>query len=116
MIAPLVPVMVNTYLPTGDLCAVVTVRVDVEVPPETSVTGLGLDVPVDLAGNPVTARWTLPAKVLRDFRVRLNLAVVTTLIVWTEFPPLMEKSGAVTASDTEVVWVRVPSVPVMVIT
>jgi hypothetical protein len=106
--------MVNTYFPTGDLCAVVTARVDVEVPPEASVTGLGLNVAVAFAGKPVTERLTLPAKVLRDFKVMVKLALPPTLIVWTEFPPEIVKSGAVTASATDVVWVRVPSVPVMV--
>src|SRR5207237_1154793 len=54
--APLVPVIVSVKIPTGELVAVVTVRVDVEVP------GLGLNVPVTPVGSPLTLNVTWLAK------------------------------------------------------
>ena len=56
LMAPLVPVTVRVNRPTGELAAVVTVSVEVEVP------GLGLNVPVTPVGRPLTLNVTCPAK------------------------------------------------------
>jgi hypothetical protein len=81
---------------------------------EVTVTGLGLNVPVLFVGRPITERLTLPEKVLTGVRVKGNVALVPALIVCTLVLAEMEKSGTSTTSVTEVVCVRVPSVPVMV--
>ena len=58
MRAPLAPVMVSVGLPTGVFAAVVTVSVAVPEP----LTVVGVNAPVAFAGNPVTLRFTVPAK------------------------------------------------------
>ena len=58
MIEPLVPVMVRTKLPVGVLAAVVIVSVEL-LP---ALTEVGLNVPVALAGRPVTLKLTEPVK------------------------------------------------------
>jgi hypothetical protein len=52
VIAPLTPVMVRVYVPTGVLAEVDTDKVDAEV------AGFGEKVPVAPAGNPVTPNVT----------------------------------------------------------
>ena len=55
VVVPLVPVMVNGKLPVGVVLLVVIVSVEL---PE--VSGVGLNVPLAPAGNPLTVRSTLP--------------------------------------------------------
>jgi len=90
---------------------VVIVRVEVDVFGEVSVTGFGLKVPVAPVGKPVTERLTLPLKVFIGVRVKLYLALVPALMVSTLVFAAIEKSGMITTSETDVVCVRVPSVP-----
>ena len=90
------------------------VRADAELLGEVTVTGFVLNVPVLSAGKPVTDRVTLPLNVFTGVRVNGNVALTPALMVCTVVLAEMEKSGTSTTSDTEVVCVRVPSVPVMV--
>jgi hypothetical protein len=55
---PLVPVMVKVKLPVGVLLAVVIVSVE----PLPTLTGVGLNVPVALAGSPLTLNPIEPVK------------------------------------------------------
>jgi len=55
--APLVPVIVTAYVPTGVDLSVVTVKVD-----ELPVAGFGANVPAAPAGSPPTDRLTASAK------------------------------------------------------
>ena len=55
VVVPLVPVMVNGKLPVGVVLLVVMVSVEL---PE--VSGVGLNVPLAPAGNPLTVRSTFP--------------------------------------------------------
>ena len=81
---------------------------------EVTVTGLGLNAPVLLAGNPVTVKVTFPLKLFSGVILIGNLALVPAAIVSTFVVAEMEKSGATTARETDVVCVLVPSVPVTV--
>jgi len=81
---------------------------------EVTVTGFGLNVPLELPGRPVTVRLTLPLKVFRGVKVIGNVALLPAWIVPDVLLDEMEKSGTSTTSVTVVVCVRVPSVPVMV--
>src|SRR5579863_5770858 len=106
---PLVPVMVSVKVPLVFL-VVGTLRVEVDALGDVTVTGFGLNVPV----KPVTARVTLPLKVLRGVKVKGNLAVAPALIVWLLVFAVREKSGASTTSVTVVVWDSAPFVPLSV--
>lgn len=55
---PLVPVMVKVKLPVGVLLAVVIVSVELF----PTLTGVGLNVPVALAGSPLTLNPIEPVK------------------------------------------------------
>jgi hypothetical protein len=57
---PLVPVMVRVELPMGVLEAVATVSVELA----PALTEVGLNVPVALAGKPLTLKLIVPVKPL----------------------------------------------------
>jgi hypothetical protein len=63
--APLMPVMVSVYDPTGVLAELVTERVDDEV------DGFGEKLPVIPVGNPLTLNVTWPLKPTTGFTVTL---------------------------------------------
>ena len=112
---PLVAVMVIGKLPTGVFCFLVDiVKADVELLGDVTVTGFVLNVPVLFAGRPVTESVTLPLNVLIGVSVNGNVALAPPFIVWSVVLAEMEKSFTSTTRVTEVLCVKVPSVPVMV--
>jgi hypothetical protein len=90
---------------------VATVKAEVAVFGEVTVTGFGLNAPVLFVGNPVTVKETGPLNEFSGVMVNGKLALVPALIVSTLVFAVIEKSGETTTNATEVVWVRVPSVP-----
>ena len=70
---PLVPLIVNVYVPVGVVDAVLTVSVEVPEP----VTEVGLNVPVAPVGNPLTVNAT----------ELLNPPVAVTVGVYVVLPP-----------------------------
>lgn len=72
---PLVPVMVIGYVPVGVFLLVATVKAEVEELGDVTVTGLGLNAQVLLAGQPLTVRLTIPLKVFTGVKVTVYVAV-----------------------------------------
>lgn len=98
----------------GVFLPVATVKAEFEELGDVTVTGLGLNAQVLLGGQPLTVRLTIPLKVFTGVKVTVYVAVwprATDVAVGTVE---IEKSGTITTSVTDVPWVRVPSVPVIV--
>ena len=108
--------MVIVYVPGESPFLVTTVRADVAEPPDGTLTGLVLKLHVlFFGGQPVRPRETIPLKVSTDAKVSLYVALWPRAMLTEVGLEEIEKSGTSTVSDTDVVWVRVPSVPWMFI-
>ncbi len=81
---------------------------------DVTVTGLGLNVQVLFGGHPLTVRLTIPLKVFTGVSVTVYVAVWPRTTVVAVGEAEIEKSGTITTSVTLVLWVMVPSVPVIV--
>jgi len=91
------------------------VSVDVAVPPEVSVTEVGLSVAVTPVGAPETERLTVPVKPLSEVTVIVEVPEPPCTIVRVVGEADMEKSGGVvTVRLMVVVCVNDPLVPVTV--
>jgi len=110
---PWVPVRVIVKVPKV-LLLVATVKVEVEGLGYVTVTGLGVKVQVLFVGHPVSVSATLPLKELPGVKVTLYVALEPAFTVVVVGEREIEKSGTTTTRATDVVWVRVPSVPWMV--
>src|SRR5215813_10948360 len=109
---PLVPVTVTLAVPVVAVADAVKVRVLL-----APVTEAGLKLAVTPLGSALVVRATAPAKP----PVRATLIVLVTLAPWdtvtVDGAAASEKSGVaggVTVRATDVVWVRLPLVPVTV--
>jgi len=104
-------VIVNGYVPAATAPVVVTVSVALPLP----VNVVGLKLPLAPDGNPLTDKFTTP---LNPF----NAPIVTVYVVLPPastpcdpgVAPSVKSGGGVTVRLTPVVWVRLPSLPVMV--
>jgi len=106
--APLVPLTVNVYVPTGVFFDVETVIVEDPEP----ITVLGLNVAVAFAGNPLALNVTVPLKPFTG-------ATFAVYVVPAPFLTVCDAGVAVrvkldTTSVTVVLCVILPLVPVMV--
>ena len=92
---------------------VATVRVELTLPPWAGVTELGLNVQLLRDGQPVTLRPTVPPNPFKDVTVAVYVVLEPCVTVWLEGVAETEKSefAEVTTSVTDVVWIRVPPVP-----
>jgi hypothetical protein len=107
---PLVPVIVNVYVPVGVLATVETVSVVLPAPN----TDVGLKLPLAPVGRPATLKLTLPLKPLLGVTVDVYVVPLPCTTLRDDGVVESEKSGAVTISVTLFEWVNVPSVPVIV--
>jgi hypothetical protein len=108
---PEVPVIVTVVVPT------VAVLLAVKVTTLVEVVGLVPNVAVTPEGNPEADKVTLPVKPPEGVSVMVLVPLVPCLTVKLEGEAESEKSGVATAftvSETVVVCVSVPDVPVMV--
>jgi hypothetical protein len=112
--APSAPVIVKVYVPAGVAVVVLTVRVELPEPP---VIDEGTKLALAPVGNPLTLRLTVSVKPPLGVIVAVYEVPLPAWTVCEAGVAVMEKSptiGAVTTSETEAVWVNVPSVPVIV--
>lgn len=108
--APLVPVIVSVVAPEGIAPFVVTVRTEIAEPLSVG----GVKEAVAFAGNPLTARLTLPVKPFNAVTPTMYFAV-DPLSVWEAGTDEREKSGVdPTTRPRPAVCVRTPLVPVTV--
>ena len=94
---PLVPVTVTVYVPKGVNVVVVTLRIEVPVPPELRVTvgGFRGAVIVDVLGTTVDDNETVPEKPLLA-RVICEVPKLPAAMFRDVGLALMEKSGSTT--------------------
>ena len=104
--------MVNVYPPVGVFLPVATVSV--ELVAGGRFTDVGLSMQVDLGGQPLTVRPTVPINPFAGVTVTVYVVLLPCLTDRDEGEAEIPKSGAFTTSCTVVEWVRVPLVPVIV--
>ena len=99
---PLVPVTVMMNVPVAALPEAVKVRTDVPVPPDVSVTLIGLKVAVVPLGGADLDNVIVPANPFNDVKVIVELPLVPWMIVTEVGDALILKSGGavvVTVND-----------------
>lgn len=69
-----VPIIVNSCVPVGVVDEVLTVSVELPLPPDVSVTVPIENEPVHPTGNPLIDRLTGPLNPLRDVTVTVYIA------------------------------------------
>ena len=112
--APSAPVMVRVYVPCGVEVEVLTLRVEVPEPPTIEA---GVKAALAPAGKPLTLRLTVSVNPPLGVTVAVYEVPLPACTVCDAGDAVMLKSpaiGAFTTSETEAVWVSVPSVPLMV--
>ena len=105
---PPTPVMVNVDGPVGVPALVMIVSV------EAVVAGFGLKVAVAPVDRPLTLRLTGLVKPPDGVIVRLYVVEPPCVTVWLDGVELTVKFGAITISETLLVCVKAPPVPVIV--
>jgi len=97
---------------------VLIVRVELAALVPEIETGLTLKLELVRAGNPLRLRLTLPVKPLEGVTVIVSLALefTATVMVVEEAPSekVPDEAGAFTTSTTDVEWLTLPLVPVIV--
>jgi len=109
-VTPLVPVIVNVYVPRVVDPRVPSVSVD------DDVVGFGLNEAVERLGRPVTLRLTEPLNPFTLFTVIAYVVLVPRVTVRDvgDAESVKSGAGACTTSCTDAVCVRPPLVPVIV--